>query len=284
MEKPIQDFSLHTHTLRFDGRNTPIMMVLHARELGMNSLGISNHFIVHPNITRAKFYPYAVSGGYSAIYSSSFDEAIARFKPHFAELKKLSGLCGIKLYRGLEVDYFDDPKWLSGFERAMKILKPDYIICASHFIEYDGQLCNVHDMANARPHDKENMLRHYWDKIGRAAGTGMFNWMAHLDLPKKTGCGRDDKWADAERDAVYEIAKSKTPIEINTGLYRPYCDEPYPSPRILKMAADAQIPVLLSDDAHSAEQIGRHFGRAHELATSCGVRNFLTAREAVKSR
>ncbi len=284
MKKPIQDFSLHTHTIGFDGRNTPIKMVLHARELGMKSLGISNHFIVHPNIAKSKFYPYAVRGGYSAIYSTSFDEAVKRFKPHFEELKHLSGLCGVKLYRGMEVDFFDYPEWRSGFDRAMKVLKPDYIICASHFVEYDGQLYNVHDMANADEKTRDKMVKMYWDKLGRAAETGMFNWMAHLDLPKKTGCGRDAIWGDTEKRAVESIAQSKTPIEINTGLYRDYCDEPYPSPRILRMAADAHIPVLLSDDAHAAEQMGRNFDRAYELARSCGINKFLTADAAVKSR
>ena len=284
MKKTIQDFSLHTHTIGFDGRNTPIKMVLHARELGMKSLGISNHFIVHPNIAKSKFYPYAVRGGYSAIYSTSFDEAVKRFKPHFEELKHLSGLCGVKLYRGMEVDFFDYPEWRSGFDRAIKALKPDYIICASHFVEYDGQLYNVHDMANADEKTRDKMVKMYWDKLGRAAETGMFNWMAHLDLPKKVGVGREQHWGCVENAVLDVIAKSKTPIEINTGLYRPECDEPYPSPRILKMAAAKNIPVLLSDDAHRAEQIGRNFVRAYDLAKSCGIKQFLSYDAAVRSR
>lgn len=284
MKKPIQDFSLHTHTIGFDGRSTPIRMILRTCELGMKSLGISNHFIVHPNITKTNFYPCAVRGGYATIYSTSFDEAIRRFKNHYEELNHLSGLCGIKLYRGMEVDFFDYPEWRSGFDKAVKILNPDYIICASHFIEYDGQLYNVHDMAKADEKTRDTMVKMYWDKLGHAAGTGMFNWMAHLDLPKKTGCGRDAWWTDAESPAVEAIAQSKTPIEINTGLYRDYCDEPYPSPRILRMVANAGIPVLLSDDAHAAEQMGRNFDRAYALAKSCGIHKFLTCDAAVKSR
>ena len=284
MSNPIQNFSLHTHTVGFDGRNTPAEMIARARQLKMVALGISNHFIVHPNIKKTKFYPHAVNGGYETIYSSSFDEAIARFKPHYEDLSRLSDKCGIKLYRGMEVDYFDSSEWLRGFERAMKILRPDYIICASHFIEYDGMLCNVHDMANTDEKSRKEMVKLYWEKIARAAETGMFNWMAHLDLPKKVGVGHEASWADTENAVMDSIAKSKTPIEINTGLYRPTCDEPYPSPRILKMAACANIPVLLSDDAHSAEQMGRNFNRAYDLATSCGITRFLTCANAVRSR
>lgn len=284
MEKQIQDFSLHTHTIGFDGRNTPAEMVSRACELGMTAVGISNHFIVHPDITKTKFYPVALARGYDAIYSSSFDEAIAKFKPHYAELERISDKYGIKIFRGMEVDYFDDPKWRIGFDCALKVLKPDYIICASHFIEYDGILRNVHDMANAYPLTRDKMLEHYWRKFGRAAETQMFNWMAHLDLPKKVGAGRECRWTDTEKTAIDAVAHSNTPIEINTGLYRPECDEPYPSSRILKMVAAKNIPVLISDDAHKAEQIGRHFSRAYDLAKSCGVTQFLSLCDAVRSR
>lgn len=284
MEKSIQDFSLHTHTIGFDGRSTPTQMVARAQDLGMTSLGISNHFIVHPNITKSHFYPYAVAGGYKTIYSSSFDEAIAKFKPHYEELCKLQDTVDIKLYRGMEVDFFDYSEWRGGFDRAVKVLKPDYIICASHFIEYDGMLYNVHDMATVDEKIRDKMVQMYWDKLGRAARTGVFNWMAHLDLPKKTGCGRDERWVDTECKAMLKVARSKTPIEINTGLYRTCCDEPYPSSRILEMASDMHVPVLLSDDAHAAQQIGRNFDRAYELAKSCGITRFLNVIEAVRSR
>ena len=284
MEKQIQDFTLHTHTIGFDGRNTPAEMVARAHELGMTAVGVSNHFIVHPDITKTKFYPAALARGYDAIYSSSFDEAIAKFKTHYAELERLSDKSAIKIFRGMEVDYFDDPKWRIGFDCALKVLKPDYIICASHFIEYDGMLRNVHDMANAHPLTRDKMLEHYWHKIGRAAGTQMFNWMAHLDLPKKVGVGRECHWAETEKAAIDEIARSHTPIEINTGLYRPECDEPYPSSRILKMVATKDIPVLISDDAHAAAQIGRHFDRAYDLAKLCGVKQFFSYNVAVRSR
>ena len=281
----IQDFSLHTHSVGFDGRSAPSKMLAYARKRRkMEHFGISNHFIVHPNITKARFYPYAVGGGYSAIYSSSFDEAIAKFQPHYEELDRLSDLTGIKIYRGMEVDYFDDSDWMRGFEHAMRILRPDYIICASHFIEYDGMLYNVHDMGRADDSSKNKMVMMYWKKLARAAETGMFNWMAHLDLPKKTACGREECWVHAEQFAMNAIAKSKTPIEINTSFYERSHSEPYPSPRILKMAARDNVPVLLSDDAHCAEHIGRHFVRAYDLAVSCGVHNFMTAADAIKSR
>ena len=284
MTKLVQDFSLHTHTVGFDGANSPSDMVMCAKNMGFTSFGISNHFIVHPDIKRARFYPFAESRGYDTIYSTTFDEVIERFQPHYAEFDKVASKWKMRLFRGIEVDFFDTPEWMHGFERALKILKPDYIIGASHFVEYDGMLCNVHDMANADDENRDKMVELYWTKVARAADSGMFNWMAHLDLPKKTGCGRDARWTDAEARTVDTIARSKTPVEINTGFNSPDKFEPYPSPRILKMVAAANIPVLLSDDAHRAMHIGRNFDKAYELARSCGINRFLTCDEAVRSR
>ena len=276
-----QNFSLHTHTIGFDGRNTPADMVAAAQRVGLKHLGISNHFIVHPNITKAKFYPFAVRDGYQSIYSSSFDEAVAKFQPHYEELKKLADSSDIKIYRGMEVDFFEYPEWRTGFEQAIKVLKPDYTIGASHFVEMDGGLYNIHDFANADNMTRTMLLISYWSKLGRAAESGLFNFMAHLDLPKKTGCGTEDCWAATEQAAIERIAKSKTPIEINTSFYN-RSDEPYPSARILKMAAAANVPVLLSDDAHQADFVGRHFDRAYEFARNCGVKKFLTCRAVLR--
>ena len=272
----IQDFSLHTHTIGFDGPNTPRDMINRAVEIGLKSFGISNHFIVHPDITRANFYPFAVSGGYGAIYSSSFDEAIAKFKPHYRELRKLSDQYDIKIYYGMEMDFFDSHDWFDGFGRVMRELQPDYVIGASHFIEYDGMLQNVYDLAHADPKTRDKMLAIYWDKMARAGETGLFNWMAHLDLPKKVGAGTDDRWVEYERYAIDKIASSKTAIEINTSGYNRNLNEPYPSSRILEMIATANVPVLISDDAHCVEHVGRHFNRATDFAKACGVHKFLT--------
>ena len=272
----VQDYSLHTHTIGFDGVNTPRAMVARAKELGFKSFGISNHFIVHPEITKSDFYPHAVSGEYASIYSSSFDEAIAKFQPHYTELKRLSEDRSIKLYFGMEMDFFDTPDWFRGFERTLKVLQPDYIICASHFLYYDGMLRNVYDIEKTDEKSRNDMLKIYWNKMARAAETGFFNWVAHIDLPRKVGAGTEERWAEYERYAIDKMAASKTAIEINTSGYGRGLSEPYPSSRILKMVAAKNIPVLLSDDAHCVEHIGRHFDRAMEFAKACGITKFLT--------
>lgn len=272
----IQDFTLHTHTLGFDGCSTVAEMVSRAKELNMSAIGISNHFIFHPEIQLANFYTHAASRGYQSIYQRSFADIVLKYRAHYAEIERVASNSSIPVLRGIEVDYFDSPDWYRGFSNAIKILRPDYMIGAVHFIEHNGKLCNVHDIANADSATQDKMLLKYWRQVCRASSTGLFTWMAHLDLPKKCLLGRDFRWAEVECDVIETLARNRTAIEINTGLYRPDCYEPYPSPRIMDMIAVAKLPVVFSDDAHAVDQIGRHFSDACQLATECGIKNRLS--------
>lgn len=267
-----QNFTLHTHTTLGDGRNTAAEMVARATEMGMKTIGFSDHFIVHPEIRNTNFYPYALRGGYAQIYSSSFDEIMARFVPAFREFQRIASESKIRVLRGLEVDFFDTPSWRRGFESAIQILQPDYLIGACHFVDLDGRLYNVHDMANADSDLRDIMLKKYWQKICAASKSGLFSWMAHLDLPRKVNVGTDEKWRDTEQNVIDALAHNNTGVEINTSLQ----PDPHPSRRILEMVSAANIPVLVSDDAHSTDKIGRRFDVAERLCAEFGIKNRLS--------
>ena len=270
-----QKFTLHTHTTGFDGRNSVQEMVDTARNCGFNTIGISNHFIVYDGIKQTAMYPYADHGGYANIYSESFDEAIAKFVPHYEEIEKVkSQNPDMTILRGMEVDFFNTDEWRAGFSDAMAKLKPDYVIGSAHFIEYNGNLLNSHDWLKADNKTRDILLSLYWKNIANAGASKLFTWLAHLDLPKKVGLGMEPKWAEYESRAIETIAKSNGMIEINTGFYKPHCYEPYPSIRILEMAKENGVPVLLSDDAHASNQIGRHFSEAQKLITELNLKRY----------
>lgn len=275
LKNQLQDFSLHTHTIGFDGRSTVGDMATRAKELGMSAIGISNHFIVHPGIKNAHFYSYAVRGGYDVIYQSWYPDIIAKYRAHYDQVDRVALDMRMPILRGIEVDYFDDYNWRQGFEYALKVLRPDYVIGACHLIEYNGCLCNVHDIKNASQPDRDKMLTSYWNKVTRAAQSGLFTFMAHLDLPKKVNVGNELKWRDIESQTIDAIAKTDTGIEINTSGIE-CMGEPYPGGHILKNIAQTNVPVIISDDAHCADQIGRHFDKAEQLCSQVGIKNRLS--------
>lgn len=272
-----QDFTLHTHTIGFDGKSTPEQMIERARDMGFKTIGISNHFIVHPDIKGTKMYDAAMARGYDTMYNASFDEALAKFRPHYDELARLQDKNpDIRILRGMEVDRFPTDAWADGFKRICEILKPDYLIGAAHFIEYGGTVCNVHDMTNAPASTRDEMLNIYWKNVQELAKSGMFNWIAHMDLPKKLGLGEHEKWNPIKRDTVETIAALGTPVEINTSGYKIGTKQPYPGINILKMLGQYDVPMLISDDAHDTDRIGRDFGRAYCQAHENGIKNFVS--------
>ena len=281
----IQDFTLHTHTIGFDGKNTAEQMIAAARDAGFKTIGISNHFIVHPEIRRTKLYGAAVAGGYNTMYNISFDEALSRFQPHYDDLARLQDENpDIRILRGMEVDRFPTNAWADGFARVCEILKPDYLIGSAHFVEYGGTICNVHDMAVVDAKTRDEMIKIYWKNIQELAKSGMFNWIAHLDLPKKKNLGEHKKWDAIKRETVKLIAQSGVPVEINTSGYKIGTLQPYPGTNIMKMIAEYNVPVLLSDDAHDIDRIGRDFGQASVQAHNNGIKNFINLEKLLDFR
>ena len=270
-----QKYTLHTHTIGFDGQDSIINMIETAKQHGLHTIGISNHFIVHPNIKKSKMYEFAVRGGYSNIYAETFQTALNRFIPHYAEIDVLrEQYPEIRILKGMEVDFFNNLIWHNKFEQAINILQPDYIIGSAHFIEYGDTILNTHDWAKADTSTKDILLKKYWINLANAAQSGLFTWMAHLDLPKKVGLGCEDYWAEYENNVIEEINKSKTAIEINTSFYKPDCYEPYPSNRIMQMVKHANIPVLISDDAHRAKDLCRHFDKAENIIINMNLQHY----------
>lgn len=280
----MQDFTLHTHTLGFDGRNTPAEMIARAQDMGFSAIGISNHFIVHPKVKSSNCYQAAAARGYDAIYSTSFGEVYNKFSWHYAELEKLADESDIKVLRGMEVDFFDTPQWRDEFEVMYKFLQPDYVIGAVHLVEHNGSLYNMYDIKNALWPACRSILMEYWEKVAQASESGLFTWLAHLDLPKKCPLDDDDFWRPLHQNIISRIAKSGTPLEINTTPFDNGATEPYPSRSIMKMVAQRNIPVLISDDAHRAAQIGRHFDRAEQFARRMGIKNFMTLQKILDFR
>ena len=272
----LQNFTLHTHTNEFDGKNTVAEMVNAATEKGMRTIGISNHFIVHPNIKQTNFYPYSVIGGYDGMYNDNFDIATDKFKEHFDTLEHVAEQNKqIRVLKGMEIDFFDSIRWHINTHYIINTLKPDYTIGSCHFIEYNGRLCNIHDIHLASPSEQHEMLKIYWDKVYRAIKSGMFTFIAHLDLPLRLNLGTESAWKKHEQNVVHALSDTKTPVEINTALYNKGPKKhPHPSPRVMDMIYNANVPVILSDDAHSTNQIGRYFDKAKEYVEQHNIHQF----------
>jgi histidinol-phosphatase (PHP family) len=126
-----------------------------------------------------------------------------------------------------------------------------------------------------RSEQPEKVWRRYFETLGEAARTGMFDVLAHPDLVKVWGSGAPAPAGDLRHFyeiAMDGIAASDVAIEVSTAGLRKPVEELYPDAAFLEMCLELGRPVALSSDAHVPEDLGHAYDRALEWLDELGVR------------
>ena len=149
----------------------------------------------------------------------------------------------------------------------------DYVIGSIHFLR-DDAVDMRGDWDVWRSGDPEKVWSRYFDTLGEAARTGMFDILAHPDLVKVWG--REAPRPEGDLRRFYEramdgIAESGVAIEVSTAGLRKPANEIYPDRPFLEMCLEAGCPVALSSDAHVPQHLGHEYERALELLEAVGV-------------
>jgi histidinol-phosphatase (PHP family) len=177
---------------------------------------------------------------------------------------------GLPVKLGLEVD------WISGREEQLAALIAahpwDYIIGSVHFIadravDHDG-----YDIWMTSSPDE--VWSSYFDAVGDAAASGLFDILAHPDLVKVWG-GDRPRPPRPPREyyelAMDRIAAADVAVEVSTAGLRKPVGEIYPARELLEMCVAAGKPVALSSDAHEPQWIGHGYDQALALLSDCGI-------------
>ncbi len=244
--------SYHNHTRWSDGAPTVAAQIQAARAAGLDELGISDHYVLHP-------------GGLEVEWTLPLDalgEYVAEIRAAAAETR------GLTVRLGLEADYF--PETVEALRARLAEFPFDYVIGSVHYVD-DFPIDEDAKFWNALSEDERNeKWRLYWHRIRGLAESGVYDFVGHLDLPKKFG-HRPTVDLTAESDAALDaIAAAGMAIEINTAGWSLPAAEAYPSPELLRAARGREIPLLINADAHFPEFLTRNFDRARELARDCG--------------
>jgi histidinol-phosphatase (PHP family) len=150
----------------------------------------------------------------------------------------------------------------------------DYVVGSIHFLgdeALDHPDYDIWDRNASRP---ERVWTRYFEWLGEAARTGMFDILAHPDLVKMWGGRRPRPQGDPRRfyeRAMEGIAEANIAIEVSTAGLRKPVGELYPSTAFLEMALDAGCPIALSSDAHLPEQLGYGYDQALATLADLGV-------------
>lgn len=151
----------------------------------------------------------------------------------------------------------------------------DYVIGSVHFVGDEAVDHPDWDIWSTRTVDPEKVWRRYFEWLGEAARSGLFDVMAHPDLVKVWGAERPRPDGDLRRfyePAIEGIAEAGVAIEVSTAGLRKPIGERYPAEPFLAMCLDAGCPIALSSDAHTPEHVGFEYASTVEWLAEQGVR------------
>jgi histidinol-phosphatase (PHP family) len=150
----------------------------------------------------------------------------------------------------------------------------DYVVGSVHFLR-DEALDMEEYSVWSTTRSAEEIWRRYFQTLGEAARSGLFDILAHPDLVKVWGARRPRPEGDLRRYyelAIEGIAESGIAVEVSTAGLRKHAREIYPAPAFLAMCVEAGASVALSSDAHRPQDVGADYAQALELLESVGVR------------
>jgi histidinol-phosphatase (PHP family) len=150
----------------------------------------------------------------------------------------------------------------------------DFVVGSIHFLGERGALDYDKYDIWAGMDSADKIWRTYFEWLGEAAASGMFDILAHPDLVKYWG--RMRPWPERDPRYYYEIAmegiaESGIAVEVSTAGLRKPVAELYPAQAFLEMIVDAGNPIALSSDAHEPAHLGFAYDQAVEALERAGV-------------
>ena len=236
----------HVHSILSDGKNSYEEMIKAGIEKGLDEIGFSDHLCPKP-----------VSWAISEIDIPVMCEQIQILKERYQNQ--------IAVKFGIEMDYFPGME-----EKIYNLIRPlpvDYVIGSVHFI---GDWNFDVDKSLYGKWSNDRLYEIYYDLIQKAAHSGLFDIIGHLDIIKKFRIYPETDQSELIENTLKIIKGNNLVVELNTGGIDRPCAEFTPSPSIVEQCYRHHIPMILTSDAHRTDQVARHFKTATELMHHIG--------------
>jgi histidinol-phosphatase (PHP family) len=257
---PLLPCDTHTHTARCghaSGRDEEYVEAAIARGLG--AIAITDHLPFY-------WLPWEE---HNAALAMAPDELPRYVDAVLAMRERYAGR--IEVLLGVEADY------VPGHEEVLAALLERY--------PFDLVLGSVHWLGGwlvdgpssvARYRQGEDEVDRIWgayaERLLAAVRSGLFDVLAHLDLPKKFGFRPRQPFAGAQVEVVASLAEARCAVELSSAGRRRPVAEDYPSPALLRLLAAASVPFVLSSDAHAPFEVGFAFADLATTLAQAGVR------------
>lgn len=247
--------NFHTHTTFSDGKNSPEEVVKRAVEMGIKSIGFSDHGYTDFDLR------------YCMKDTDGYIKEINRLKKEYSYK--------IDVYLGVEEDAFDPVK-RSNF---------DYIIGSCHYIKVDGKYYPVDSNPNCFDkclevcgNDPIKLAHVYYAPFCEYIRKRKPDIVGHFDLITKfdeqkrelLGCGEYLALSEKYLNSILDVGSL---IEVNTGaMARGYRLDPYPYENLLYIINKKNVGIVLSSDSHSVDTLTFAFDKAIKYLKELGFR------------
>ena len=255
----------HTHSLYCDGKSTLEEHVREAEKCGLLQLGFSSHS--------------------SVPFENNFAISEERIPEYVKEIDHLQQKTDITLLKSLESEFV--PGITKDFDVWRTTYNLDYVIGGVHLVRpphgdglwfIDGSKQEIYDngLRDLFDNDIKAAVTAFWEQTFEMLETQHLDIIAHFDKIKMHNRDRffteDENWYKVLADkAIQLIKRHDVIIEVNTReLYKKRCDHFYPSTELLMKARKADIPVIVSSDAHKAEELTLFVPEALAELQRCG--------------
>ena len=251
----------HNHSNWSDGKPTLRQMLDGAMRLGIGELGVSDHWALHPDGTIMKW----------AMRPDALNEYVSALSNLRDIARGIPGAPAIRI--GLEVDWYPAPTHHANTIRSRLHHIPfDYLIGSVHEVDgftIDGSPAGWQAMSQEQI---DHIHRRYWQNMKSLGESGLFDIVAHIDLPKKFAFHAKADMTREIREALDAIAAAPNQpvVELNTAGWHKPCADGYPTLDILRECRQRDIPVTISADAHQPEHLLRDFDKAASRLAAAG--------------
>lgn len=178
----------------------------------------------------------------------------------------------ISVVTGIEADYLPGREAQTAAAIADARERSDgarFVLGSVHFIgdwAFDDPFA-VHEWDSR---DVDEVWRSYFGIWCAAAASGLFDSMAHPDLPKKFGHRPSFPTAALFSEVADCAAQAGVHVEISTGGLRKPIAEIYPGHEMLSAFCRAGVRVTVGSDAHAPAEVGYRIDAAYDAAAVAG--------------
>lgn len=259
--------SFHTHSRYCDGEGSIEEVVEAAIDAGLADVGISSHAPL----------PFATDWNMPLSLLGDYAVEVRRLRHKYRDR--------IAVWLGAELDYIPGDE-VGDFQRDNILSVPfDYFVGSVHFLgsdwpprSFDGTRAVFEQILHEEyGGDIRLMVEDYYSRVCMLPGLSRVKIVGHLDVIKRWNAEssffteKEPWYTDCVESTLEVMARSDVVVELNTAGWLKGLGAPYPSPWILERCRDLHIPVTVSADAHTPQNVVWGFQRAEELLKSMNI-------------